>query len=382
MRILERVQAAIAAGNSGAHLRAEVESLREALEAHKRAAVERERLLQAVLDAAPAAIVLLDELGTIVFSNDEARATFFDAQAPEGQNFLRLLGKVPEPLRKALLADADHIFTFESEGESETYHLAKRPLTLDGKPHNVLVVRHVTVEVSRQENVALRKAIRVIHHEFANSLAPVISLLRSARTYLAEPSASSKLDAMLAVVEERVQHLNGFLSGFAALGRLPAPRLQTVAWRGFLDELRPLLADITIVAPALAGAGWFDPAQVQQVVLNLVKNAREAGSAPADIVLEVAVAEEGGDRISVSDRGNGMSDRVLENALVPSFTTKPTGSGIGLSLCREVLDAHGGRLRIARRDGGGVVVGCWLPPRESAKPSAQRGRSKLSLSRI
>jgi signal transduction histidine kinase len=154
-----------------------------------------------------------------------------------------------------------------------------------------------------------------------------------------------------------------------------------VVWSAFLERLRPVLADITVAA-APPGNGWFDPAPIQQALINLVKNAREAGSPAADIVLEVTPVPEGGHRLAVLDRGSGMTDTVLDNAMVPSFTTKPSGSGMGLALCREIVDAHQGRLRIARREGGGTAVSFWLPPREPLSASAGRSRARLSLSRV
>jgi signal transduction histidine kinase len=198
------------------------------------------------------------------------------------------------------------------------------------------------------------------------------------RRRLAETSLDPTLGQMLGVIEERVMHLNAFLTGFSALGRLPAPRRHDAAWEAFLGGLRPLLAGVT-VGPAPPGQGWFDPAQIQQVIINLVKNAREAGS--AEVNLEVAPAAEGGHRVTVLDRGAGMTDRVLENAMVPSFTTKPSGSGMGLALCREIIDAHQGHLRIARREGGGMAVSFWLPAREPVSGSAGLSRARLSLTR-
>jgi len=380
MGLFNRLGAALSADADPAALRQEIARLERQLAAQQEAAIERQALLQSVVDAAPAAIVLLDEIGTIRFTNAVARDLFFEGTPPEGQNFLLLLASVPEPLRKALLADGDHIFSFGHHGETETYQVAKRHLTLDGQPHSLLTVRNMTVELSRQENAVLRKAIRVIHHEFANSLAPVLSLLRSARAKLNKPDSTAKLEQMLTVIEDRVSHLNVFLSGFAALGRLPEPRLQDVEWEEFVGRLRPLLDDI-VIGPAPAGKGWFDPAQVQQILINLVKNAREAGSPVQEIVLDVAAVPEGGFRASVADRGQGMNDEALEHAMVPSFTTKSHGSGMGLTLCREIVDAHRGRLRIARREGGGIAVSFWLPPREVVGSSGSLSRARLSLSR-
>jgi signal transduction histidine kinase len=104
-----------------------------------------------------------------------------------------------------------------------------------------------------------------------------------------------------------------------------------------------------------------DPAQIQQVLINLLKNAAESGS-PADEV-RIAFSGDGeqGVELEVIDRGKGMSDEVLRQALLPFYSTKKSGTGLGLPLCREIVDAHGGRLSLHPREGGGIAVRCWLP---------------------
>jgi len=104
----------------------------------------------------------------------------------------------------------------------------------------------------------------------------------------------------------------------------------------------------------------FDPAQMEQVLINLVKNAREAG-APEDSI-ELKVHEyPAGWRLELLDSGAGMSDEVLRNALLPFYSTKTTGAGLGLTLCREVIEAHGGRISLANRPEGGLAVTLWIP---------------------
>ena len=99
---------------------------------------------------------------------------------------------------------------------------------------------------------------------------------------------------------------------------------------------------------------------MEQALINLLKNARESGSQPDDIELCVSLAAQGF-VIEVRDRGPGFTAAALENALVPFYSTKETGTGLGLTLCREIVEAHGGRLRIANREGGGALVSLWLP---------------------
>ena len=95
-------------------------------------------------------------------------------------------------------------------------------------------------------------------------------------------------------------------------------------------------------------------------MINLLKNARESGSGSDDIELAVSLAAQGF-AIEVRDRGPGFTAAALENALVPFYSTKETGTGLGLTLCREIVEALGGRLRIANREGGGALVSLWLP---------------------
>jgi signal transduction histidine kinase len=115
-----------------------------------------------------------------------------------------------------------------------------------------------------------------------------------------------------------------------------------------------------VVEPLPAREGWFDATQIEQVLINLIKNAIESGS-PEDEVTVAAFERHGGVIIEVADRGGGLAEEVLRDALLPFYSTKPKGTGLGLTLCREIVDAHGGRLSIANREGGGAIVTVWLP---------------------
>jgi signal transduction histidine kinase len=103
-----------------------------------------------------------------------------------------------------------------------------------------------------------------------------------------------------------------------------------------------------------------DPAQMEQALLNLLKNAHESGSPAQDVELHIRRMQDAL-RIEVLDRGSGMNDAVLTNALVPFYSTKRSGTGLGLALAREIAEAHGGRILLANRDGGGLAVTLILP---------------------
>jgi signal transduction histidine kinase len=107
----------------------------------------------------------------------------------------------------------------------------------------------------------------------------------------------------------------------------------------------------------------IDPAQIQQVLVNLLRNAREAGSPPEEIALAVEelAGGEAGLVVRVLDRGEGMDEERMSKALLPFYSSKKGGTGLGLALAREILEAHGGGLELAQRNGGGLAVTCRLP---------------------
>jgi signal transduction histidine kinase len=101
---------------------------------------------------------------------------------------------------------------------------------------------------------------------------------------------------------------------------------------------------------------------MQQALINLLKNAKEASDGGDGIEVRVDRLPDGVVRVQVLDRGRGMNEEVMRRALLPFYSTKPAGSGVGLPLCREIVEAHGGSWRIQSRSGGGTVVSFWLPP--------------------
>jgi signal transduction histidine kinase len=132
-----------------------------------------------------------------------------------------------------------------------------------------------------------------------------------------------------------------------------------VDWDVLMERLR-VVATFQLVGSLPKRGASFDTAQIEQALINLLKNARESGADPVSVELAVNPAAPGF-TIEVRDRGPGFSGTALESALVPFYSTKESGTGLGLTLCREIVEAHGGRLRIANRAGGGAVVTLWLP---------------------
>jgi nitrogen fixation/metabolism regulation signal transduction histidine kinase len=338
-----------------------------------------DQMLRLIADSVPEAVLFFSDLGLIRYANAAARELFFEGNAPDGQNFIRLVGNAPVPLREALLGDSDRLFSMELGGRRETYHLSRRTFTLEGELHTLLVVMHMTREISRHEVEVLKRVVRVISHEVNNSLAPVTSLIHSARLIAKNPEHSAKLERVFDTVDERTRHLKTFLDGYATLARLPKPRARAVELSTFLRQLTSLYPNVGWPTPP-AQEGFFDSAQIEQVLINLVKNALEAGSAEAEIEVRLTTREDGTCELDVLDRGPGFSAEALKNALMPLYTTKASGSGMGLSLSQEITEAHGGSIGVTNRSDGGAWIRVILPGRSNPS-GADLTRSRLTLTR-
>jgi nitrogen fixation/metabolism regulation signal transduction histidine kinase len=333
--------------------------LGDRLRVERQSLYQRELMLDTVIQTTPLALVLTNDSDAVLYGNTTARQLFGEGRKLEGERFSRYLAVAPTPLREAIERGGDTLFTLELAGEPQVYHVSQRHFMLNAQPHRLLTLKQLTREINSQEVATWKKVIRVIAHELNNSLAPISSLAHSGQILARSPPDAEQLSRVFATIEERARHLAGFIEGYSKFAKLPHPRLAPVSWDVLLERLRTVVVFRLAAAPPHRTAS-FDSAQIEQALINLLKNARESGSNSDDIELAVSPTAQGF-AIEVRDRGPGFTVAALENALVPFYSTKETGTGLGLTLCREIVEAHGGRLRIANREGGGALVALWLP---------------------
>jgi two-component system nitrogen regulation sensor histidine kinase NtrY len=322
------------------------------------ALMQKELLLDKIVQSTPVAMILTNDADQIVYSNSAAR-TLLNSPRLEGHTFGNLIQDIPEEMRKATLEKRDGLFTESLNGETVVYSLNCQSFLLQNQSHHLYLYKNLTTEISRNEIALWKKVIRLISHELNNSLAPISSMTSSAKKILNQPEHIDMLPEILDTIERRAQRLFEFTRQYARLARLPAARKQPVNIAEFLRDVEQV-CKVEVEAEVQVESLSMDAGQIEQVLINLVKNARESGSDDKDVRL---CARQVGDslRFEVLDRGNGLGAEQIAQAMLPFYTTKKKGTGIGLPLCNEIITGHGGRLRIGNREGDGVVARFSVP---------------------
>lgn len=234
-----------------------------------------------------------------------------------------------------------------------------------GLRNELVAITDLSRALREEERQAWQRLIRVLGHELNNSLAPIKSMAATLADLVTRepPPPDWREDAAggLSVIADRADALARFMAGYTALAKLPPPRKQPVDVVELLTRVRALETRVPVHLGALAESRiQADPDQLEQALINLIKNAAEASLVNGGSVTLRALRESGCAVIEIEDEGPGLSG--TENLFVPFFTTKPGGSGIGLVLARQIVEAHGGTLALSnRRDRSGCFARIALP---------------------
>jgi two-component system nitrogen regulation sensor histidine kinase NtrY len=328
----------------------EVNALADTLRSQRLGALEATALLRQVMEEIDVAVFAFDAEHRIRLVN---RAGERLLGRPEEQ----LLGRSAEELglEAAIAVDEHRVLDMTLPGGVGRFEARGGPFRQGGLPHRLLVLSDVSRALREEERQAWQRLIRVLGHEMNNSLAPIKSLAGSLERLVTKtPRAADWEEDMrrgLGVIGGRAEALSRFMEAYSRLARLPPPQLQTVDAPALVSRVAKLETRVAVeVAP---GPGSLkvraDPDQLEQLLINLLRNG-------ADAALETG----GGVRIGwarpprasyvevfVEDDGPGLTNTA--NLFVPFFTTKPQGSGIGLVLCRQIAEAHGGALTLENR---------------------------------
>ncbi|WP_444996176.1 sensor histidine kinase [Aliikangiella sp. IMCC44359] len=320
---------------------------------------QRELLLDTVIQSTPMAIVLTSNKDNIVYSNIAAKKLLKQTQKIEGLKFSSLLCNLPKELAIATQKRQNGLYSELFENQKNVFYLTFEEFNLNSQLHHLYLYKNMTTEVNKEELLVWKKVIRLISHELNNSLTPIQSLAHSANKILSSRPQDEFLIDIFETIQRRTKHLHQFIEKYAKFSRLPKPQYRSVEISKFINDLEHI-TQIKISNQFNQSHAQFDASQIEQVMINLIKNARESKSSENDINIQVSQFNEQL-LFSITDRGVGMTDNQLKQSLLPFYTTKSGGSGLGLALCKEIISAHNGQLRLFNRKGGGLSVEFNLP---------------------
>jgi len=321
----------------------EVNALGDQLRSGRLGELEASALLGQVLEEIDVAIFAFDGAGLLRLVN---RAGARLLQRPPSQ----LVGRDAASLGMAELLEGDTSRRVDGGfgGQGGPYELRRSQFRREGLPHTLLVLADLRRVVREEERAAWQRIVRVLSHEINNSLAPIQSIAASLQAVLGRGDPSEWVEDVrsgLTVVARRSEALSRFLGAYARLAKLPAPILAPVSVPALVQRVTAL--DRTQGGRVVPGPpAWIrgDADQLEQLLINLLKNAVEAAGQTGGGVTIGWEEAPGEVELVVSDEGPGLLDS--RNLFVPFYTTKPQGSGIGLVLCRQIAEAHRGTLSL------------------------------------
>jgi nitrogen fixation/metabolism regulation signal transduction histidine kinase len=349
-----------------AALLAEVNELADHLERERLRRQETQALLDALIERIDVALLAFDAEQRLVWWNPAAQEVLRPRlKRGDAADALGALGLVSGPSKCSVTLDAP--------SGREAFELRRGVFHRGGERHHFVLLASSQRVRREEERAAWQRLVRVLGHEVNSTLAPIHSLAGTCLSLLAQQAeAPPQLERALHAIEHRAQGLSRFIADYARLARLPEPRVERLRLSSCLPRLIALdeRCPVRLVAKSPVEV-LADPVLLEQALTNLLRNAIDASVETGGSVSVDWQASEVEVVLSISDEGAGITNP--DNLFVPLFTTKKGGSGVGLVLARNIIEAHGGQLSLNNRARGrGAVARVTLPraPLATAAPAS------------
>ncbi|MDO6444842.1 ATP-binding protein [Colwellia sp. 1_MG-2023] len=321
-----------------------INELADTLSKHKIEAKESRLLLERIMEQMDAIVLATDETGLVVMANASAKKLVL-GKVNNIENTLLSSTLIGEEIENATSGIVDFSHT-QLTGE---HFLLKEAFLSEGKKHQLYMLTNAERLLMEKERKAWQSLLRVLSHELNNSLTPIVAISQTMQSKLQkladEKQQTSLLDG-IGIINERAGSLSEFIASYSQLAHLPKPNISTLAFKTMLDNLAalfPMCRVITDIDATLKISA--DKNQFEQVMINIFKNAVEAMAQQSEKIIHVSARQEGAwQHITIEDQGAGIAN--LDNVFVPFYTTKNQGSGIGLTLCRQIMFNHNGLIKL------------------------------------
>ncbi|PKF62669.1 hypothetical protein CW745_04395 [Psychromonas sp. psych-6C06] len=312
-------------------------------------------LLQKIVSNIDVAIIAADPSSTITLANEKANSLFITADGLVGLSTSTL------GIRKLFQQPLDEPISYSFPNAKGRWQCVQEQFFDKGEAFQLYFITDVSHLLRAEELKAWKNLLRVLSHEINNSLTPIASISQSMQCAVGE---DEDLLEGLQLIEQRAKSLESFIKSYRQFTHLPVPKLQSIAVNEMLARCIALLNDPRLaLCTELKCEMQLDPTLLEQVFINLLKNALEAtdhkqkqqGRVLVDFQLNEQVLS-----LTVTDNGTGIAN--TKNLFVPLYSTKKQGSGIGLLLSRQIIEAHGGELTLENNDNApGAVATIILP---------------------
>jgi nitrogen fixation/metabolism regulation signal transduction histidine kinase len=347
-------------GDALGELVREVNELRDTLHRQRIKVQETTALIAKVIETVDIAVFTFGPDGHLRLVNPAGRA-LAGIQAGSEED-VQMLDAAELSLDDLLDAPRRQVIEREFHGARGRWEVRHRRFREGGEVHHLLVIADLSRALREQERLAWQRLIRVLGHEINNSLAPIQSISETLAGRvdgtLADQSLEANIKEGLDLISKRSAALERFVKGYTLLAKLPEPSLTTVDLGALIRRTARFEDTDRVVCEGPDAVVKADPAQLEQLLLNLIKNGLEASPAGRKVHIGWAVDEHGA-TIDIEDEGEGLPES--ENLFVPFFTTKPGGNGIGLVLARQIAEAHGGQVELQNREPTGCRARLRLP---------------------
>lgn len=328
------------------------------------------QFLQTVVEHVEVGLLCIDEDGEVVLLNKALQRLLRKSYLVN----LSGLKKVDEQLWEAVtqLKPGDREL-IKLNIDNRFMQIAVRTIDLILNRENLKLIsfQNIQSELEAQELVAYQKLIRILTHEIMNSVAPIASLSSTINDVIADkdqldPDYIDMIKNSVRVIKKRSEGLLDFTETYRRLTRIPPPNFQLVNGNALIQELKTLfMADLAskkvelkLELPSNPVTFQGDPNLLEQVLINLIKNAADSLKERENPVIDLSIQKHPDGKVifRVSDNGYGIPVDMMDQIFVPFFTTKEDGSGIGLSLSRQIIRLHKGDLDLQSVEGEGTVV--------------------------